>query len=225
MALAGVAVLTIAGQLLFPTRARRISRALAAQRRVRVQEASGAVRLTGRVRRAGELLRSQLSGRPCVAYEVFVYVPGATGGQSMANWLRLVDLRQACPFVIADESGEARVDTSGPFFLALVHDRVGSTGFSRYPGKHGLLGLLLEERGFRPSNWLGFWKGFSYVEGVLKEGELVSVGGGSAREVDPTGDKPDPRSPPERLVLRGTEALPLLISDERAALREPAKSR
>jgi hypothetical protein len=60
---------------------------------------------------------------------------------------------------------------------------------------------------------------------VLEEGELVSVGGGSAREVDPTGDKPDPRSPPERLILRGTEALPLLISDERAALRERTKAR
>ncbi len=126
--------------------------------------------------------------------------------------------------MVADESGEARVDTSGPFDLALVHDRHGGSG-GRYPGKHCDLGLLLEAAGVKPTNWLGRWRGFRYLEGVLEEGELVSVGGGSAWEVDPTGDKPDPRAPPERVVLRGTQTLPLLISDERAALREPARSR
>jgi len=46
---------------------------------------------------------------------------------------------------------------------------------------------------------------------VLERGELVSVGGDSRREIDQAGDSPNLRSPPERLVLRGSEAQPLLI--------------
>lgn len=221
VAIAVMAVLTVAGQLLWPSRIRRIGRALAAQPRARVQEAHGTVRLTGSVRRVGQLLQAPLSGRPCVAYELLIYEPVRTG-QGLASWYRLVEMRQAHPFVVADESGEARVDTSGPFLLALVHDRAGATGgLSWYPGKHRELGLFLESAGFVPSTWLGFWKPFRYAEGVLEEGELASVGGACDREVDPTGDRADARSPPERLVLRGTETLPLLITDAREAHSEP----
>jgi len=59
---------------------------------------------------------------------------------------------------------------------------------------------------------------------VLEEGELVSVGGAGARDLDKTGDSPDGRSQPERLVLRGTESLPLLIRDGREAGSEPETS-
>jgi hypothetical protein len=39
----------------------------------------------------------------------------------------------------------------------------------------------------------------------------MGFGGDSAREIDPGGDSPSPRSPPLRLILRGTDAQPLLI--------------
>jgi uncharacterized protein YjeT (DUF2065 family) len=212
VALAVLALLTGVGQFLWPNRAKRISGALAEKPRVLVQEAHGAVRLTGRVRRIGELLRAPVSGRPCVAYQIVVDVPTRSGGQGI--WRRWVDTREARPFMVADESGEARIDTSGPFFMALIHDRSESTdGLGRYPGKHRALSLFLESTGLRPVNWLGRWKSLHYTESVLEEGALVSVGGASAREVDPNGDRAGPRSPPERLVLRGTEDLPLLISD------------
>ena len=136
----------------------------------------------------------------------------------MAGWHCLVEMRQACPFALADESGQARVDTSGPSVLALVHDRTGATGgLSRYPGKHPELGVFLESAGFVPSTLFGFWRPFRYAEGVLEEGEVASVGGACDREVDPTGDRGDARSPPERLVLRGSDTAPLLISDAREA--------
>jgi hypothetical protein len=221
IALAAVALLTTAGQVFWPSRTKRINRTLAAQPRARVQEAHGTVRLTGRVRRTGEPLYAPLSGRRCVAYEMFIYERLRPGGVGMSGWHRFVEQRQVDPFVVADESGEARVDTSGPFRLALVHDRIGTTGgFGPYPGTHRELGQFLESVGVETRGWLGFWKVFHYREGVIEEGELVSVGGACTREVDPTGDRADPRSPPERLVLHGTEALPLLISDGRAARSE-----
>jgi hypothetical protein len=77
--------------------------------------------------------------------------------------------------------------------------------------------VFLESQGFKATNWMGRWGPFFYAEGVLEEGESVSVGGGSAHEVDPLGERTGPRSPPERLVLRGSQAQPLLISDARAA--------
>ncbi len=54
---------------------------------------------------------------------------------------------------------------------------------------------------------------FYYAEGVLEEGELVAVSADSVLEVDATGERDSPRAQPQRLVLRGTEAVPLLISD------------
>jgi hypothetical protein len=47
---------------------------------------------------------------------------------------------------------------------------------------------------------------------VLEPGELVTVGGDGAREIDPGGDRTSVRSPPQRLVIRGSEEEPLLIT-------------
>ena len=188
VALAVMLAATVTGHFFWPSRKRRIGRALAARPHARVHEAHGTVRLTGKVRRIGALLQAPLSGRPCVAYELLIYEPVRTGGRSMGVW-------------------------------HCLHDRTGATGglLSRYPGKHGELGMFLESVGFVPRTWLGFWRPFRYAEGVLEEGAFVWVSGASDREVDPTGDKSDARSPPERLVLRGTDTLPLIISDAREA--------
>ena len=122
--------------------------------------------------------------------------------------------------MVADESGEAQVDTSGPFLLALVHDRTGDTGwFGGYPGKHGELAAFLESTGYQSTNWLGLWKAFRYAEGCSKRASSSRWAAPARVRWIPTGDRSDPRSPPERLVLRGTDALPLLISDAREARR------
>ena len=55
---------------------------------------------------------------------------------------------------------------------------------------------------------------FRYREGVLEEGEVVSVLGHAVREVRPDGERATSRSPPQRLVLRGNGPEPLRISDE-----------
>jgi hypothetical protein len=189
-------------------RARRTERALAARRRTWISEAHGPVRVTGRIERDAKLLEAPLSGRPCVGYELVV---DEMSGAVPSLWERVLDLRQACPFLLRDDSGTARIDPAGPGFVALIHDHVGVTS-GIYPGNHRALSRVLESCGLLPMTWLGRWRPLRYAEGVLEPGELVTVGGNGAREIDPGGDRPSPRSPPERLVIRGSEAEPLLIT-------------
>jgi hypothetical protein len=219
VAIAVLAVLTTVGRFLQPGRARRrarkIERALARCPRAWIREARGPVRVSGRVVRAGDLLEAPLSGRPCVAYELVVQATEQRSGPGSVP--RGVDKKEACSFLLEDESGTAQIDTSGPAFLAVVHDRAGVTG-GVYPGEHRALSVILESHGLNPVNWLGRWRAIRYAEGVLEEGALVSVGGNGVREIDQGGDRRGHRSPPERLVLRGTDAQPLLIGcvgDER----------
>jgi len=210
-----MAVVTTVAQLLWPSRKKRVRRELEAYRQTLVSEGDGAVRVTGRIRGAGELLQAPLSGRPCVAYELVVegVVPVGGSGPDASSRRRFVDLRDARPFSITDESGTARIDTSGPFRLALRPESTGGTR-GAYPGKHQALSALLEARGLMAVNWLGRWRPLYYAESVLAEEQLVSVGGLSQREVDQKGDRSSPRAPPLRLVFRGTEAQPLLIAGD-----------
>jgi hypothetical protein len=208
-------VLAVANYLL-PSRRKRINRALASKPRALVRDAHGSVRLIGRIRRSGDLLRAPLSGRPCIAYEVLVDEPGLVSKRGGAEWRRMVELREAQSFFVADESGEARIDTSGPFLMSVDYDRSGKTE-GKYPGKHQDLASFLTSIDVVSTDWLGEWISFRYAEGVLEDGELVTVSADSVLEVDSGGERAGPRSPPQRLVLRGTEALPLLISDAREA--------
>ena len=99
-------------------RAGRTERALAARRRTWISEAQGPVRVTGRICRDAKLLEAPLSRRRCVVYELVV---DELSSASPSLWQRLLDLRQACPFLLEDDSGTARIDTAGPGFVALVH--------------------------------------------------------------------------------------------------------
>jgi hypothetical protein len=217
IALAVLTVVVAVGNRFWPSRRRRIVRALASRPRALVHGAEGTVRLTGRVRRNGGLLSSPLSGRPCVAYEFSVHEPIRFSGNDGGNgWHCLVDMREATPFLVADESGEARIDPSGPFLMSLKYDRGGESS-GKHPGKHQDLASVLAAIDIASTGWLGGWRRFRYAEGVLEEGELVSVSAASVLEVDQAGERAGPRSPPQRLVLRGTEEQPLLISDEKDA--------
>jgi hypothetical protein len=209
----GVMAMVVTGGYFSPRnrarrRARRTERTLAARRRAWISQAHGPVRVTGRIHRDAKVLEAPLSGRPCVVYELVV---DELSSGSPTLWQRLLDLRQACPFLLEDDSGMARIDTAGPGFVALVHDRVGVTS-GVYPGNHLELSKVLESWGVLPMTWLGRWRPLRYAEGVLEPGELVTVGGNGAREIDQGGESPSLRSPPQRLVIRGSEAEPLLIS-------------
>jgi hypothetical protein len=208
-----IVILTAAGNVLFPNRAKRTQRALGGLPRARIDTAHGAVRVTGRIRRDDELLEAPITGRPCVAYELAIHAGSQNTSTGMSGWRRLLHQQQACPFLVADESGTARIDTSAPFVLGLVCDYSGKTS-GAYPGKYGAVALFLESVGIKPTNWLGRWGPIYYEEGVLVEGDLVAVGGDTLEQIDASGDRTGLRSAPTRLVLRGTEAQPLLIAKD-----------
>jgi hypothetical protein len=226
IALGLMAMVATAGYFSPPSRAkrraRRTERALAARRRSWIAEAHGPVRVTGRIHRDAKLLEAPLSGRPCVVYELVVdeLSSGSLSSGSPSLWRRLLDLRQTCPFLLEDDSGTARIDPAGPGFVALVHDHVGVTS-GVYPGNHLALRTVLESCGLLPMTWRGRWMPLRYAEGVLAAGELVTVGGNAAREIDQGGDSPSLRSPPRRLVIRGSEAEPLLITSVRTDPPDP----
>ena len=195
----------------FLSREARVRRALARRPRARIDAASGTkLRVTGRVRQRGEPLIAPVSGRPCVAFQLFVEE------RNGRRWIDLLELRDAQSFIVADDTGEAFVDTSGPFALALVPDQQGAMGwFDRITPAQ--LQALRSTLGSRATTWYGGWKRLRFKEGTLENDDWVSVGGSGEREQSPDGQS-SLREPPERLVLRGTADEPLLISDSLDAI-------
>ena len=117
--------------------------------------------------------------------------------------------------MVADETGEAFVDTAaGPFHLALNSDARGGTGLFDRIGE-AQLQALMGTGTFESASPRGKRR---YREGILREGETVAVGGRGVREVSAEGSSVNPREPPQWLVLRGTAAEPLLISDSLDAI-------
>lgn len=208
-------VLAVGRVVVVPYRRRRLMAALFGPSRAMLREMHGGRVVTGRVRREGPPLTAPFSGRSCVAYQVVVKEP-----QRHGNWLRaklwgpLLERQQASPFVVATEgSEEALIDVSGPFTLSLAADHSGITDWlTPYPGRHRGLANTLAGAGIAARNFWGTWRSLSYVERILAEDDVVGVDGPGDHEVHHAGDRPTPRSPPRRLVLRGTDEYPLRIS-------------
>ncbi|HLK88239.1 MAG TPA: hypothetical protein VKZ18_00015 [Polyangia bacterium] len=184
----------------------RAQRALAARPRSRIHGASGErLRVVGRVRRQTETLRAPISGRPCVAFQAFIDEHGGD------EWRNRLSLRGARSFVIIDDSGEALVDTGGPYELSLVTDQRGSTGLLGTMGSAQLQAvrsyLGLGAPGARGAPRL------RYREAVLQEGQQVAVGGSGSQVVSGQAPSAGRREPPRWLVLRGTANETLLISN------------
>ncbi len=213
LAIAAVGLVRIAYRA-FLSQEARTTRALADRPRARIRDAAeGSVRVTGRVRRRGELLEAPVSGRRCVAFQLLVE-------EDNDGWGKLLELRDARPFVLADETGEALVDTAaGPFRLALDSDERGGTGSFDQIGEAQLQAIMsvgsFESPGRSRLNR-------RYREGILREGETVAVGGRGVREASAEGTSANLREPSQWLVLRGTVDEPLLISDSLDAIAPDA---
>jgi hypothetical protein len=181
--------------------------------RARIREMrDGLVRVTGQVRSHGALLRAPVSGRPCVAFHVLVEERVPFQSQD-SGWTVLLDLQDACPFSIVDDSDQATVDTSGPMELALEGLRGPMPRLD--PANRAQLERvkrLLESRGFSLRTLFGFPRTFLYEETIVAEGEKISVDGLGIHEVTLDGQRGGPRDP-VHVVLRGTEEEPLVISD------------
>jgi hypothetical protein len=143
-----------------------VGRRLGRMRRVRIGQAqNGVVRVAGSIRAGGELLRSPVTHRPCAAFRVAIEV--SRGGRK-----REMELADARPFFIADDSGEAVVDTgAGPFSLALFWDRKGSNRFfARSDDDLRTVRGLLESANISTTTFMGGSRLIDYREAVLLVG-------------------------------------------------------
>jgi hypothetical protein len=160
-------------------------------------------RIVGRVRLIGEPLQSPLSGRSCVCFVAEVYSDFSPGG--------IYRETRSVPFVIEDDSGHAIVDSdSEQARLDLQLHVTGACGraVATLP-EHA----MFARRGRGPATKLEDW---TFREGIIEPGAIVSVLGAGARE-------PDPEAPidggavyremPTRLRLFARRGYPLAISD------------
>jgi hypothetical protein len=200
----------------------RITRTLARRRRVPIRTiGDDIVRVTGRVRAGSELIQAPVSGRPCVAFHLLI--EQWVNVRRVPRWDVLLELQDVRPFSIVDESAEAMIDPDGPTAVVLVFDKSGpSRRFDEADRtQFKELKRILESAGISITFWLGGSKILRFREGVLEEGEEVSAGARGVGEIRPDGERLGLREPPTRVVLRGSEEEPLLISDCPATFQAP----
>lgn len=141
------------------------------------------VRIVGVLRAlpsAEGLLDAPLSGREGAHWDVRVleYVSRGKSGSYVERFRESASQ----PFLLEDETGRARVDTT-TFQCAIVRDQNLRSG--TFQDATPEMEALLARHGFQSTNMLGLNRGFRYEEGVLEPGERVTVLGRARWEVDP----------------------------------------
>lgn len=158
------------------------------------------VRVTGRLRPAGDLLRAPLTGRPCAYYLVEVHESQKRGKSS--TWVEIAQEVQRLDFEVVDATGTAlvRMDASKVLLTRDMHSRSGLFDDANEAEKAFLARCSEESTGF-----LGFNRTLRYQEGVLEPDEMVTVLGRVT--VDNRGGR--------RVVTLGPAPdRPVLVSDE-----------
>ncbi len=171
------------------------------------------IKVAGTLRFSGDPIYAPLSGRPCAAWQVVIqeYRSHGKGG----SYHTIVDDHQMVDFILEDGSGRAIVRASYGQ-LALAKDARFSSGtFDDAPPE---LERFLADRGKSSVGMLGFNKKMKYREGILEQGETVSVVGSGQWEPDPDPDAASRgggyRSAAQRLLVTATAEGELLVSDD-----------
>ena len=192
---------------------------LARRKRVAVAEVQeGLVRWSGRVHLTSEPLTAPVSQRPCVAYQLTVMVRDGEGG-----WSKALELTDARPFILADETGQGIVDAmSGPFAIALIPDRKDSSSlFQQESSELSRVRGLLRAKNIPTRTAFGTDQPVKFSEAVLLPGSELSVSGSCTWEIALDGERAGYRELPQRIALRGTTEEPLLLSNWPDAFHEP----
>jgi len=195
----------VAVALVFPSRTRRIRRAMAqATRRTIAAFGDGEEARIAGIVRPGDCLTAPLSGRRCVYHELVLLEEDSDGDTT------LLETSQGLPFVLEDGTGRALIDPAGAqvAIAQAEHAREGRLDVS-IPSHEQLL-LLHGLASARD-------KPLRFRERVIPPGARIAVLGRALREPDPDGAalaQGYRLGPPTRLRLGGSAAHPLLVSDD-----------
>lgn len=208
-----IVVLAVIVYQAFFSEAAKIRRAFKQAKRVSIAEARSGeiVKIVGRVRPIGDLLRAPLTDRPCVFFEATVEEYRSSG--KSGSWVQIVRDTEAVDFLVEDGTGRALVQTVSMKVLPVKDTELRSGFLNDASAK---LEAFLAKHGRSSQGWL-FNKSLRYKEGVFEPGETVSILGQVRWEHDP-----DPveagsgyRDSPKRLVVSAPDdARQLLASDE-----------
>ncbi|HEX2571379.1 MAG TPA: hypothetical protein VH877_17605 [Polyangia bacterium] len=170
------------------------------------------VKVVGELLYWGRPIVAPLSGRTCAFYSLVILKcepPFSSGPQ---EWVELLREERGVDFLVGDGSGVAlvRAGVEGTVLSSLVPDKKGSK--TSFPND-GLRRLVVDRGLERPLSDVTL----RAYEGVLEAGDRVAVGGLGRWHADPEGVG-GYREAGLRLVLQGSNSLPLFISDDPKAL-------
>lgn len=168
-------------------------------------------KLEGQVRYLVAPLCAPLSGRPCSYYEATIEAEAGDMWTPIAHEVRSVD------FLLEDSTGQAlvRMDNAEAVVPPDVSSRVGV-----FSEPSDALVSFLRRHGISRDRWFTE-RQLRYREGVIAEGARVAARGYGTFEAnpDPRTAKGGYRDNASLLVLHGTRAAPLFISNDTAVLR------
>jgi hypothetical protein len=164
-------------------------------------------KIVGKVELTGTPLNAPLSGRPCAYYSVLVEQKVSSGKSS--HWKTLIEEEVAGPFGIRDGMSCARVEAE---WMAsyIVPDRKYTTGFMEDATEK--LSSYLKQHGHESENFMGLNKTLRFREGILEEGEKISVLGKGKWERADTGQWSDDYG--KVLVFRSAKEALVYLSDD-----------
>jgi hypothetical protein len=171
------------------------------------------VKITGKVEYTGTPLTAPLSGRTCAYYHVLVEQRVSSGKSS--HWKTIIEEEVSGSFGIRDGDYCARID-SNKVKSHIVDDRKYSSGFMNDASE--VLEQYLSDHGHDSKNFLGMNKSIRYREGVLEEGELITVLGKARWEKAESGQWSD--SYGKVLVIGPTDKEPVYLSDDPETVKQ-----
>lgn len=180
------------------------------RRSIRKLKLGESARVVGRVEPIGELLAAPITGRPCVAYEVFVEERVKRG--KYHHWRTVFQEAVANPFRIRDEGDAMRVQSPMPLLLLEV-DHHEKSGFLDDAEDH--LERFLARLGQSSVGFLGFNRTLRYREAVVEVGEQVAVYGKACQAPQNGSSGSNP------VWISNPDEGPLLISDRPDTQQRP----
>lgn len=169
-------------------------------------------KIVGKIECIGTLLIAPLSGRKCVYYYILIEQRVKSG--ETYRWKKLIEEEVAGTFGIRDWQYCAQIDSKN-IMSHIAQDRNYSSGFFNNASEN--LNCYLEKHGKKSINFFGFNKTLRYKEGVLEEGEMISVmGKGTWKNAD-QGQWSDKYG--KVLIINSYGEIPVYLSDDPETLK------